>query len=47
MKIYEPNMTKVSVLSNLRISGCELKDRYYISFVLSFKTIFTAISAFQ
>ena len=33
-------MTKVSVLSNLRISGCELKDNYYISFILLFKTIF-------
>ena len=34
-------MTKVSVLSiqyNLRISECELKDNYYISFILFFKT---------
>ena len=27
-----PFVTKVSVLSNLRISGCELKDNYYVSF---------------
>ena len=27
------HMTKVSVLSYLRISGCELKDNYYISFI--------------
>ena len=33
-------MTKVSVLSNLRISGCELKDSYCISFILLFKTNF-------
>ena len=33
-------MTKVSVLSNGRISGCELKDNYYKSFILLFKTIF-------
>ena len=25
-------MTKVSVLFNLRISGCELRDNYYVSF---------------
>ena len=37
-----PVVTKVSVLSNLRISGSELKDKYYryISFVLWFKTNF-------
>ena len=35
-----PIVTKVSVLSNLRISGCELKDNYYKSFILLFKTIF-------
>ena len=40
-------MTKVSVLSNLRISGCELKDNYNVSFILLFKIIFTAVSAFQ
>ena len=33
-------MTKVLVLSNLRVSVCELKDNYYISFVLSFKVKF-------
>ena len=33
-------MTEVSVLSNLRISGCEMKDNYYISFILLFKTKF-------
>ena len=33
-------MTKVSVLCNLRITGCELKDNYYISFILLFKTFF-------
>ena len=33
-------MTKVSLLSNLRISGCELKDNCYISFLLLFKTNF-------
>ena len=32
-------MTEVSVLSNLRIAGCELKDDYYVSFILLFKTI--------
>ena len=31
-------MTKF--LSNLRISGCELKDNHYISFILLFKTYF-------
>ena len=35
-------VAKVSVLSNLPISGCELKEKYVynISFVLSLKTIF-------
>ena len=28
----QPIVTKVSVLSNLRISGCELRDNYYVSF---------------
>ena len=45
--IISPIVTKVLVLSNLHISGCELKDNYYISFILLFKTIFTTISAFQ
>ena len=40
-------MTKVSVLSNLRISGCELKDNHYKSFILLFTTNFTAISPFH
>ena len=31
-------MAKVSVLSNLQISVCELKDNHYISFILLFKT---------
>ena len=35
-----PLVTKVSVLSNLRISGCKLKDKYYISFVFWFQTSF-------
>ena len=33
-------VTKVSVLFNLQISVCELKDNNYISFILLFKTIF-------
>ena len=33
-------MTKVSVLSNLRISGCELKDNYCISYILLFTITF-------
>ena len=33
-------MTKVSVLSNLRISGCELRDNYYVSFTKLFKKKF-------
>ena len=33
-------MTKVSVLSNLRISRCELKDNYYVPFTKLFKTNF-------
>ena len=33
-------MTKVSVLFNLRISGCELKDNYYVSFTWLFKINF-------
>ena len=41
-------MNKVSVLFNLRISGCELRDNYCVSFTQLFKKkIFTAISAFQ
>ena len=40
-------MTKVSVLSNLRISGCELKDNYYRSFILMFKTIFYESRSFR
>ena len=31
------HMTKVSVLYYLRISGCELKDNYFISFILLFE----------
>ena len=38
--VISPIMSKVSVLSNLHISGCELKDNYNISFILLFKTIF-------
>ena len=34
------SITNVSVLPDLRISGCELKDNHYISFILLFKTIF-------
>ena len=34
-------MTKVSVLYNLRISGCDLKDNFYLSFIFLF--FFTAI----
>ena len=30
--VISPIVTKVSVLSFLRISGCELRDNYYISF---------------
>ena len=30
-------MTRVSVLSNLSISGCEQKDNCYISFILLFE----------
>ena len=30
-------MTKVSVLFNLRISGCELRDNYCVSFTQLFK----------
>ena len=30
--VISPIVTKVSVLSNLRFSGCELKDNYYVSF---------------
>ena len=30
-------MNKVSVLFNLRISGCELKDNYCVSFTQLFK----------
>ena len=33
-------MTKVSVLANLSISGCELKDNSFMSFILLFKTNF-------
>ena len=35
-----PIVTKVSVLSNLRISGCELIVNYCVSFILLFKTNF-------
>ena len=35
-----PIVTNVSVLSDLRISGCELKDNHNISFIMLFKTIF-------
>ena len=35
-----PVVTNVSVLSDLWISGCELKDNHYISFILLFKTNF-------
>ena len=56
--VISPIVTKVSVLSNLHISGCEMKGNYYISFILLFKTIlllywkfsetiFTAILAIQ
>ena len=38
--VVSPIVTKVSVLSNLRISVCELKDNHYISFILLFKTNF-------
>ena len=38
--VISPIVTKVSVLSNLQISGCELEDNYYISFILLFKTKF-------
>ena len=31
------SVTKVSVLFNLRISGCELRDNYCISFTQLFK----------
>ena len=31
-----PIVTKVSVLSNLRIFGCELRDNYYVSFTKFF-----------
>ena len=30
--VISPIVTKVSVLSNLRISVCELRDNYYVSF---------------
>ena len=30
-------MTKVSVLFNLRVSGCELRDNYCVSFTQLFK----------
>ena len=30
--VISPIVIKVSVLSNLRLSGCELKDNYYVSF---------------
>ena len=40
LHVISPIVTKVSVLSNLSISGCELKDTYYKSFILLFKTIF-------
>ena len=33
-------MTKFIVLSNLHISCYELNDKYYISFVFLFKTLF-------
>ena len=33
-------MTKVSVLSNLRISGCELRDNYYVSFTQLLENFF-------
>ena len=33
-------VTEVSVLSNLCISGCALKDNYYTSFILLFKPNF-------
>ena len=36
--VISPIVTIVSVLSNLRISGCELKDNYHVSFPLLFKT---------
>ena len=35
--VISPIVTKVSVLSNLRISGCELRDNYYVSFTKLFK----------
>ena len=38
--VISPIVTKVSVLSNLRISGCELKDNHYISFILFFTITF-------
>ena len=31
---------KISALSNLRISGCDVKENHYISFILLFKTNF-------
>ena len=33
-------VTQVSVLSYLPISGCKLKDNYYLSFILLFTTKF-------
>ena len=41
------DVTKVSVFSNLRISGCELKDNYYLLIILLIRQIFTANSALQ
>ena len=38
--VISPIVTKVSILSNLLISGCELKDNHYISFILLFKANF-------
>ena len=35
--VISPIVIKVSVLSNLRISGCELRDSYYVSFAYLFK----------
>ena len=39
-RTQEIRTQEVSVLSNLRISGCELKDNCYVSFTQLFKTNF-------
>ena len=36
MYVILPFVTNVSVLCNLRISGLEMKDNYFISFILLF-----------